>query len=57
MSELYMAWKKKRSRKTVNILSNHGMIKFIKMASKKAKLAETERLIELLQVEKRVYQD
>ena len=57
MSELYMAWKKKRGRKTVNILSNHGMIKFIKMVSKKAKLAETERLIELLQVEKRVYQD
>ena len=56
MNESYSAWKQKRGRKTeiwVNLKNNISMnqirpsLNVIKIASKKARLSETERLIEL----------
>ena len=56
MNESYSAWKQKRGRKTeiwVNLKNNISMnqirpsLNAIKIASKKVRLSETERLIEL----------
>ena len=56
MNESYSTWKEKRGRKTeiwVNLKNNISMnqirssLNVIKIASKKARLSETERLIEL----------
>ena len=52
MNESYLAWKEKRGKKTeiwVNLKNNINQTSshVIKMASKKARLSETERFIEL----------
>ena len=58
MNESYSAWKEKRGRRTeiwVNLKNNIPQSDVIKMVSKKARLSETERFIELWHEEESVW--